>query len=272
MKAVAEVSVVIPCYRCAETIGRAIDSVAAQTMPPTEVILVDDCSNDGQKTLNCLHALKGTHPNLPLKILTLSENKGPGSARNEGWLHSTQPYIAFLDADDSWHSQKLEIQYSWMCSHPEVVLCAHASLNLSKRSIPQSLGVLVASQIDMRALLWSNFLPCRSIMLKRNIVARFVEGKRQAEDYLLWLSIGFQEGKLWYLNLPLAYSYKADFGQDGLNGDLQASYKGMLDTYRLIYRNGFISTTKYSFLLVMTYLKHCRRRLLSRLRSKLVAL
>ena len=263
MKAFAQVSVIIPCYRCPDTIGRAIESVAAQTMLPREVILVDDHSNDSQRTLQSLESSKIAYPEIPITILILSENKGPGSARNEGWKYSTQPYIAFLDADDAWHPEKLEIQYSWMVAHPQATLSAHPSVSLSKKSPPALSKELNLKQVSIGDLLLSNFLPCRSVMLKSNIKERFLEGKRQAEDYLLWLGIGFQGGQIWYLNQPLAYSYKDDFGQQGLNANLVASHKGVLETYRLIYQRGFISAPKYYFLFLMCFIKHLRRKVLS---------
>lgn len=263
MKSIAKVSIIIPCYQCSDTIGRAIESVAAQTILPSEVILIDDHSNDGNKTVHSLEALQSIHPELQITILTLSENKGPASARNLGWQRSTQPYIAFLDADDAWHPQKLEIQYSWMMAHPQATVSAHYSINLSKTSAPKLISNLNAKQVNMGALLRSNFLPCRSVMLKSNIKARFLEGKRQAEDYLLWLGIGFEEGQIWFLNQPLAFSYKSDFGQNGLTADLKASHEGVLETYKLIYQRGLISHFQYCYLLLLAYLKHLRRKMLA---------
>ena len=53
----APVSVIIPCYRCTQTIARALASIARQTLAPEEVLLVEDCSNDGGKTLDLLYRL-----------------------------------------------------------------------------------------------------------------------------------------------------------------------------------------------------------------------
>jgi len=115
---IAPVSVVIPCYRCGATIKRAVDSVAAQTLRPAEVILIEDGSGDN--TLEQLYRVQGEHPKDWIKIIALEKNSGPSFARNTGWDAATQPYIAFLDADDSWHPQKTEIQYQWMAAHPKV--------------------------------------------------------------------------------------------------------------------------------------------------------
>lgn len=263
MRVLVEVSVIIPCYRCSDTICMAVESIAAQTMLPKEVILVDDYSNDHRRTLDVLEALRFSYPEISIKILRLLENKGPGSARNEGWKHSTQPYIAFLDADDSWHPQKLEIQYCWMVANPQAALSAHPSINLSKKSNSDLSRELIAKQIKTSALLTSNFLPCRTVMIKNSIKERFLEGKRQAEDYLLWLSVGFKGGQIWFLNQPLAYSYKGDFGQQGLNADLEASHKGVLHTYKIIYEHGFISRLTYYCLIIISLVKHCRRKVLT---------
>ena len=54
----APVSVIIPCYRCTETIERALASVAQQTLLPEEVLLVEDCSDDERKTLDVLYRLQ----------------------------------------------------------------------------------------------------------------------------------------------------------------------------------------------------------------------
>ena len=114
------VSVIIPCYRCADTIKRALGSVIAQTLPPEEIILIDDFSNDDGVTLTTLNYLRQMHQKTSIKIVLLDKNSGPGSARNAGWKEASQPYLAFLDADDSWHPKKLEIQYQWMVAHGRI--------------------------------------------------------------------------------------------------------------------------------------------------------
>ena len=91
------VSVIIPCYRCADTIERAVESVALQTSPPQEIFLVEDCSDDTGKTLQTLQRLKQIYQDkFEINIIVLKTNNGPGGARNAGWSEATQPYLAFL--------------------------------------------------------------------------------------------------------------------------------------------------------------------------------
>lgn len=255
------VSVIIPCYRSAETIKRAVASVINQTLPPQEILLVEDCSGDDGRTLAALFHIQQSFQKLvAIKVIPLRENTGPGGARNAGWSEARQPYLAFLDADDSWHPEKLEIQYRWMAAHPEVVLTGHKSaLPETGESFPGLSGNIKASAVSAYALLMSNCFPARSVMLRREIALRFEPAKRYAEDYLLWLRIVLGGGAAWLLELPLAYSYKADYGGTGLSGNLWEMELGELDTYRRILREELISPAAWFALALFSLLKYLRR-------------
>jgi glycosyltransferase involved in cell wall biosynthesis len=106
----------MPAYRAARTIGRAIDSLLAQTRRPDEILVIDDGSPD----------------DLPAALAAYGEcvrlhrqpNGGAASARNRGIELATGNLIAFLDADDYWEPHKLERQLSILERHPEVGLVA----------------------------------------------------------------------------------------------------------------------------------------------------
>lgn len=254
------VSVIIPCYRCADTIQRAVDSVIAQTRPPEEIILIDDFSNDGGETLAVLDRLRQEHQETNIKILQLNKNGGPGSARNAGWEQSSQPYIAFLDADDSWHPEKMAIQYQWMAAHPDVVLSGHPSIKISEGvALPELPESLLARRINECRLLFSNCLPTRSVMLKREVSYRFFPEKRYAEDYLLWLTLVFNGQAAWFLNSPMAYSFKEEFGDGGLTGNLWRAQQGILDTYQKIFSAGLIPFFMFILVSSFSFLKYFRR-------------
>ena len=256
------VSVIIPCYRCAKTIDRAIHSIVSQSFIPAEIILIDDHSDDAGLTLKKLNFIKTKY--LDVKIIQHRHNSGPGSARNSGWNIATQPYIAFLDADDSWHPRKLEIQYKWMKSNPEVTLTGHLSEIIEPGdSLPSFTERLIACPVGSRSLLVSNRFPTRSVMLRREIAYRFDPAKRYAEDYLLWLQIVMDGNSAWLLKLPLAYSYKADFGAGGLTENLWKMQRGELDTYMRIYLNGSISRVYYFPIVLFSLVKFLRRLIIS---------
>ncbi|HEU0187359.1 MAG TPA: glycosyltransferase family 2 protein [Gallionellaceae bacterium] len=264
----AEVSVIIPCYRCVDTVERAVDSVLGQRLLPMELLLVDDASDDAGATLAELQRLQLRHQHtLPIRVIPLAHNGGPGTARNAGWEQAQQPYLAFLDADDSWHAEKLKIQYQWMKAHPQVTLTGHQSRQIKPGDRPPE----VSDTPRVRALgryqlLFSNRLPARSVMLKRDIIQRFEAGKRHAEDYLLWLNIVLAGEPAWLIEAPLACSYKADFADHGLSGNLWKMERGELDTYKSVHRRGLISGPAYLTVTFMSVLKFVRRLLLAGLR------
>jgi succinoglycan biosynthesis protein ExoO len=91
------ITVVVPAYNAEASLERAVDSVLAQTLPPTQVVLVDDASTDG--TLALMRKLAARHPELV--VVPLAENSGPGHARNRAFDMATGDWVAIHDADDT---------------------------------------------------------------------------------------------------------------------------------------------------------------------------
>jgi len=224
------VSVVIPCYRYGETVTRALESVLGQTRPPAEILLVDDASDDG--SLELLRELEKRHAP-QIRVLSLETNCGPGLARNAGWGAATQPWLAFLDADDAWHLRKLEIQWNWLESHPNVALCGHAS-----RLLADDVGSPVeehphSTSLSAKKMLVSNRLPTRSVMLRRDLPFRF-GSRRYSEDYLLWMEIIMAGYPAYRLESTLAFCFRPDFSPGGLSGSLWKHEKNELVVLRTL--------------------------------------
>ena len=97
------VAVIVPAFQATSTLGGALASVAAQTRPPEEVIVVDDGSRDGTVEL-----AKGWDRQLPITVLRTEQNAGPSAARRTGIEAATADVIALLDADDVWFPDHLE--------------------------------------------------------------------------------------------------------------------------------------------------------------------
>jgi glycosyltransferase involved in cell wall biosynthesis len=98
------VCVVIPMYNAARSIRQTLASVCRQTRLPDRVIIVDDGSCDEGPDIVARYAAP-----FPVQLLQ-QPNQGPATARNRGVFTATETLIAFLDADDQWHTQKLEKQ------------------------------------------------------------------------------------------------------------------------------------------------------------------
>lgn len=94
------IACVIPAYNREGVIGRAIESALAQTLAPTEVIVVDDGSSDG--TARVVQSYGA-----PVKLFS-QENAGGAAARNAGARAATADWVAFLDSDDYWTPEHLE--------------------------------------------------------------------------------------------------------------------------------------------------------------------
>ncbi len=212
----ADLSVIIPCYRCADTIERAVASVDAQTLRPAELILVDDCSGD--ETLETLRVIQQAYGEEWIKIISPDENIGCGGARNVGWSIATQPYVAFLDADDVWVPQKIEIQYGWMQKHPDVLYTGHPVDVIAgdDKQPTDIIGQPEFERVYSWRLLLSNQFAAASIMAKRDMPYRYAsDGRRRTEDYLLSCQICLDGIPIYRCTEKLGALHKPSFGAGG---------------------------------------------------------
>lgn len=263
---IVEVSVVIPCYRCADTIRRAVESVWIQTLLPKEIILVDDCSGDKQLTINALIEIEKEYPDGWIRNIFLSSNQGPGHARNIGWEVSSGKYIAFLDADDAWHPQKIEIQYSYMQRKPNVALCGHWDCVFpGTYKLLNSDGFSVRN-ICLKDMLFKNRILTRTVMLQRNLPNRFDDNMYYGEDYLLWCSILADKCKCDILEVELAYIY--DDERETLSSNLKKARGGELVVFKSLHDTKLINSLQYNFYLSFSYMKYIRRIIIQMVKFK----
>lgn len=260
----APVSAVIPCFRCAATIERAVASVLAQTVLPAELILVDDHSGDG--TLEALQHIAERLGNDWVQVLALPQNLGAASARNRGWEAASQDYVAFLDADDAWHPQKTELQAGYLNRHPDVAACGRQHSACIPTPPRLEADALKGRPLSSLALLLANRLTPSAVMLRRALPLRFDEGRRHMEDHLLWLRLVLLGHCLHWIEAPLAYSFKAAYGESGLSAQMTAMARADFDNYRQLYREGLLGFLPMAALCTYSLLKSVRRLALSAIR------
>lgn len=106
------VSVVVPTFDRARLVAEAIESALAQTMDDLEVIVVDDGSTDDTDRVVATYGP-------PVRLLR-QRNRGAAVARNRGVAAATGRYVAFLDSDDLWRPDKLEVEMAILAARPEV--------------------------------------------------------------------------------------------------------------------------------------------------------
>jgi glycosyltransferase involved in cell wall biosynthesis len=186
----APVSVIVPAYNAEATIVRALASIAAQTLPPCEVIVVDDGSADATT-----HAAKTMQDKMGVArlIVIAQKNMGAGAARNRAIAEATQPYLAFLDADDEWLPQKLERSMQVM-QEGDFLLVAHDYLDTvdGKDVHIDCRRRFEAGRDPYVTLYLKGYIPSISVVTKREAVIAaggFDETLRNAQDFDLWLKL-----------------------------------------------------------------------------------
>ncbi len=263
------VSVIIPCYLAYPFLERAVNSLLAQSIKPAELILIDDASPDGGKTKNLIATLaeqiNKTFVEISVVSIYLQENGGPGGARNAGWERATQPWIAFLDADDIWDPHKLELQYQLLQLNPSIDLLAHKS-QFIKINTSFSKKIFMADSIriykvDLKKMLISNLFPARSVMLRSEIPIRF-PSRTESEDYSLWLHIVARGYDVRFMDYVLAYTFRPEFSKGGYSGQLWSQEKRELHTLLTIYKDGYINTLLFLIIVVWSLSKFMRRMLI----------
>jgi glycosyltransferase involved in cell wall biosynthesis len=198
-----DVSVIIPVFNGAATIGPAIDSVLAQTNPPEfEIVVINDGSTDS--TCSVL-AQYESH----IHLLNQS-NRGLAAARNAGARIAHGRHLAFLDADDIWLSDKLALTITSLESTTDAVLAYSDVIAVDSQSHPLALTLIPAQYAfapSMADLLrnWWPILPSTVVVRRSGFEAcgGFCEEFGRAyEDVDLWLRLR-ERGEFVYLPTPL---------------------------------------------------------------------
>jgi glycosyltransferase involved in cell wall biosynthesis len=189
-------SVIIPLYNKEAGIGRALRSVLAQTLPPDEIIVVDDGSTDGSAAIV-------EEAGSPLIKLIRQPNAGETAARNRGMAEAAGDYFALLDADDEWRPRFLEAISGLIAETPHAGLwCTGFDVarggRLTPGRTPASRGVVV----DYFGTSMRGFVAtASSTVLSRVVVDRvggFPEGMRLGGDQYMWTKIA--------LAVPVAFT------------------------------------------------------------------
>lgn len=239
------VSVIIPYYKAYETIERAVKSAINQTVKPKEIIVINDYSNTKEDD----EKLKEISQLDLVKVISLEQNVGCGNARNNGIPHATGDFLAFLDSDDSWLPEKLEVQLKVM-EQTKAYFSAHQSAQFED-FVPQVNNHFTVKPIYLLPILLKNMIPVRSVMMKNDGQYKFKEKMRYVEDLMMWGDLLGDHQKGVFINKVLCLSYKADFGDSGLTANLSKMHEGVHYVFRSLYRDKKIN--KPTFLFVSTF-------------------
>ena len=229
----AKVSIILPTYNRAHTLGSSLESVLKQTYPWFEIILVDDGSKDNTR------ALVESYGDERIRYYY---------ARNYGLERAECDYIGFQDSDDVWRSDKLEKQMR---------VLEEADVGMVYHKIAYDFGegryaILPSEQIPLEKksgyiyeqMLYDNLIPCPSIVAKRDVIEKaggFDTELKALEDYdfALKLAKGCKVQFIDEVLLDAAYS------QSGVSGD---AVNYLLASCRLIqkYKEDYLKTDPFN--------------------------
>ncbi len=237
----ASVSVIIPHYNASATIARSLASVAEQTLGVQEVIVVDDCSDDFVQLSDIVARWPG---NCPIRLLRLPVNAGASEARNHGAACASGTYLAFLDADDVWRSDKIELQYGVM-ERERLHLSGHLYVSdLHTQSMEQSAALHTRTITASRFALGNPFFT-PTIMVRRLGFAPFDRRYRRVDDYKCWL-MNIRLGGNALILVPLAGGFKRAIGQSGLTSSFKVMHEAYVVVLRDLYQEKHIGLGFYS--------------------------
>ncbi len=216
------ISVIIPAYDRAATIFRAIQSVLVQTFQDFEVIVVDDGSTDSTCTV-----VKNI-PDQRIHLLCHEKNLGAAAARNTGMKAARGTYIAWLDSDDEWMPEKLEIQLQALMGAAPDQKASYTAFELVENG---SRRIYIPEHTDYkRMFLICNQAPGSTLLFESSMldeIGYLDVSMRRYEDWDWILRYG-EKHRFLPVDLPLA---KVHFSPDRSSIQVETSAKAFISKY-----------------------------------------
>ena len=176
-------SIIIPCYNAASSVERTLLSVSQQTFKDFEVFVINDGSED--LSLQLINNFISKDPRF--KLLNLTQNQGLSHARNLGLNYSSGKYICFLDADDWWPSEKLEVYKRYFAQGYDFLYSDYTRVYKNSK---KEAYVKVKNEIKYEDLLMFNPIPLSTAAFNSDKfgMIKFRDIKL-SEDWVYWLDL-----------------------------------------------------------------------------------
>jgi glycosyltransferase involved in cell wall biosynthesis len=230
------VSVVIPAYNRADSLVDAVTSVIDQTFGDLEIIIVDDGSTDGTRSL--VDSLTDER----IRYVRHDVNKGANAARNTGIKLARGRYVAFQDSDDRWHPEKLQRQIAaCTTSAAKTCFCAfNRHIGAACTKIPKKSYRIPSGLNDLQGhVLRGSFISCQTLIIDRELVASlggFDESLPRLQDWELCLRLS-QVAPIYFLDEVLVEVVMSDDSVSlDLNKYVQSAEK-ILDRHRVLFNS-----------------------------------
>lgn len=177
------VSIIMPAYNAERFIEKSIESVLHQSYKNWELLIINDFSKDSTQTIIENYLKKDNR----IKLFNQENNRGVAESRNKGIKISKGKYIAFLDSDDLWENNKLEIQIEYMLKNKVYMTYtqySHITENggfIKDIEIPKSL--------NYKQALKGNKIGCLTVVIDKEKIGKIQMPNLKHEDYATWLNI-----------------------------------------------------------------------------------
>ena len=187
------VSVITPVYNAEKVIGKTLESIFNQTYKKIEIVLVDDCSKDDSRSV--IEKYKEIHPEIV--YYCQETNQGAGAARNKALELAKGQYVAFLDADDMWHPEKIEKQIK-LLKKKNGAFSYTAIQMVDENDRVVKTKRKVREQIDYKFLLRNTMIATSTVVIDRSKLGDFrMPLRRGGQDYATWLML-LRDGTIAY--------------------------------------------------------------------------
>jgi glycosyltransferase involved in cell wall biosynthesis len=226
----ATYSVVIPAYNAEKTIEACLASVLAQTIAPLEILVVDDHSFDETEVAVGRCEVRLAAAGIRLEYCRLAQNAGPSVARNKGIRMAKGSYIAFLDADDTWHKDKLAIVDRHLRKSSADLVC-HTYTEEPTFDVSTSVGHHEAKALSIYRMLLHNPAQTSCAVVRKQHALAFDEAMRHCEDYDLWMRIAENTSVLRLVGPPLTRLGRPQLTAGGLSGNTARMRIGEVRVY-----------------------------------------
>lgn len=235
------ISVVIPAYNAEKTIEKAIQSAIGQTYSDLEVVIIDDCSQDGTIKIVADYAKIDNR----IRVFQNHTNKGVAFSRNRGVGAARGEWIAFLDSDDRWDMSKLEKQAALLEQNPFCSLCFTGSAFENSEGIRCNYTLHVPEKMKYHDLLKQNLISCSSVLVKKEVLIKFPmkSDPKIHEDLATWLKILKDGAEAVGIDEPLLIYRLSSQSKSG--NKLQAA-RMQWKTYKVA-GIGYLKSTRYFF-------------------------
>lgn len=225
-----KISVIVPIYNASSKIVAVLDSVLNQSFRVFEIILINDCSKDD--TLKVLERYVNKNQDFNFRIFDLKENRGVSFCRNLGWDNTNGDYVAFLDSDDYWNKNKLEVIVNAI-KLSDADLIGH-NYNEKYLSLKEYFifNPRILQEISFYKLLLRNKFQTSCVILKKSLKERFDESISHSEDYELFLRLSAKKYNVYFYNESLTYLGRPQLSKGGLSEKKIKMRIGEIKAYR----------------------------------------